>query len=47
MALDTWGRLVLYDNFEDDKEKVRKELLKYCNINTRAMVEVIYALKTM
>lgn len=45
MALDTWGRLVLDDNFEGDKKKVRKELLEYCKMDTWAMVEVYVKLK--
>lgn len=40
MALDVWGRMVLDDDFDEDKEEVRKNLLAYCELDTLAMVEL-------
>jgi len=40
MALDTWGRMVLDENFDENKEIVRKNLLDYCKLDTLAMVEL-------
>jgi CRISPR/Cas system-associated exonuclease Cas4 (RecB family) len=45
MALDVWGRMVLDDNFDEDKVKVRKNLLTYCELDTLAMVELYRELK--
>lgn len=39
MAIDTWGRLVLNDNFEGDKELIRKNLIDNCKLDTLAMVD--------
>jgi hypothetical protein len=40
MALDLWGRMVLDKDFNEDKEEVRQHLLKYCELDTKAMVEI-------
>ena len=40
MALDTWGRMVLDPNFDEDKAETRKNLLSYCELDTWAMVEI-------
>lgn len=41
MALDLWGRLAMDPDFpEQDKEKTRKDLLAYCELDTFAMVEI-------
>lgn len=40
MALDTWGRMVLDPNFNEDIEAVRKNLLDYCELDTLAMVKI-------
>lgn len=45
MALDVWGRMVLDDDFDEDKEEVRKNLLAYCELDTLAMVELYKKLK--
>jgi hypothetical protein len=45
MALDVWGRLVLDDDFDEDKEEVRKNLLAYCELDTLAMLELYKKLK--
>lgn len=45
MALDVWGRMVLDEDFNEDKEEVRKNLLAYCELNTMAMVELYNTLK--
>lgn len=39
-ALDTWGRMVTDEEFEGDREQVRKDLLEYCKLDTFAMVEI-------
>ena len=40
MALDTWGRMVLDPNFNEDIEATRKNLLDYCELDTLAMVKI-------
>ncbi len=40
MALDVWGRMVLENDYEGEKEEVRKSLLSYCELDTLAMVEL-------
>ncbi len=45
MALDTWGRMVLDPNFNEDIEATRKNLLDYCELDTLAMVKVYEVLK--
>ena len=40
MALDTWGRMVLDPNFDEDKAETRKNLLSYCELDTWAMVAI-------
>ncbi|WP_335973236.1 DUF2779 domain-containing protein [Gaetbulibacter jejuensis] len=45
MALDVWGRMVLDDDFDKNKEEVRKNLLAYCELDTLAMVELYKKLK--
>ena len=45
MALDTWGRMVLDKNFNEDIEVTRKNLLAYCKLDTLAMVEIYRVLK--
>ena len=45
MALDTWGRMVLDPNFDDDIEATRKNLLDYCELDTLAMVKIYEVLK--
>ena len=47
MALDTWGRLVTDTNFNEDKNKTRKNLLLYCELDTLAMVEIFKVLKAI
>lgn len=44
MALDVWGRMVLDDDFNEDKAEVRKNLLSYCELDTLAMVELYNSL---
>jgi len=44
MALDTWGRMVLDPNFNEDKSKTRQQLLDYCKLDTLAMVEIFKVL---
>ena len=45
MALDTWGRMVLDPNFNEDIEATRKNLLDYCELDTLAMVKIYEVLK--
>ena len=40
MALDTWGRMILDQNFNEDIELTRKNLLEYCKLDTLVMVEI-------
>lgn len=40
MALDTWGRTILKPEEFEDLGKVRKDLLKYCELDTLGMVEI-------
>lgn len=40
MALDTWGRMVLEEDFKEDIEQTRNRLLEYCKLDTFAMVEI-------
>lgn len=47
MALDTWGRMMLDSNFNEDKEQTRKSLLAYCKLDTLAMVEIYKVLKNI
>ncbi|MTE27547.1 DUF2779 domain-containing protein [Winogradskyella ouciana] len=47
MALDTWGRMILDENFAEDKEITRKNLLAYCELDTLAMVEIYKVLKQL
>jgi len=45
MALDTWGRMVLDPNFNEDIEATRRNLLEYCKLDTLAMVKIYEVLK--
>jgi hypothetical protein len=47
MALDTWGRMILDENFAEDIEQTRKNLLDYCKLDTLAMVEIYRVLKAL
>jgi hypothetical protein len=47
MALDTWGRMILDDNFNEDIEQTRNNLLEYCKLDTLAMVEIYKVLKNI
>jgi CRISPR/Cas system-associated exonuclease Cas4 (RecB family) len=40
MALDTWGRMVLDPNFDENIKQTRQKLLEYCELDTLAMVEI-------
>ncbi len=40
MALDTWGRMILDSDFDEDIATTRKNLLEYCKLDTLAMVEL-------
>lgn len=45
MALDTWGRMVLDKDFNEDIVETRKNLLDYCELDTLAMVKLYEVLK--
>ena len=45
MALDTWGRMILDPNFNNDIAETRKNLLDYCELDTLAMVKIYEVLK--
>ena len=45
MALDTWGRMVLDQNFDSDIEVTKQNLYDYCRFDTLAMVEIYKTLK--
>ena len=45
IALDLWGRMVLDSNFDQEIAQTRKNLLKYCELDTKAMVEIFLNLK--
>ncbi len=40
MALDTWGRMILDQEFKEDKETTRKNLLSYCKLDSLAMLRI-------
>ena len=47
MALDTWGRMVLDPNFNEDIAVTRQNLLDYCELDTLAMVKIYEVLKEL
>lgn len=47
MALDTWGRMILENDFSEDTEITRKNLLEYCELDTLAMVKIYQFLKSL
>lgn len=47
MAMSEWERSVQLDIDQDTKEQVRTNLLKYCELDTLAMVEIYKKLKEM
>jgi hypothetical protein len=47
MALDTWGRMILDRNFNEDVARTRKNLLDYCELDTLAMVKIYEFLKNI
>ena len=40
-----WQRVTFTKTAKNEKEKVRKELLKYCEQDTQSMIEVLNELK--
>ena len=47
MALDTWGRMVLNPNFNEDINATMQNLLEYCKLDTLAMVEIYKTLVSL
>jgi len=45
MALDVLGKMMLDEDFDEDKEDIRKNLLAYCELDTLAMLEFYKKLK--
>lgn len=45
MAMDIWGRMVLDEKFEEDKDETRNNLLEYCKLDTLAMVKIYQILR--
>jgi len=46
MAIEAWGKTMFENVSEDEKAKIRKDLLKYCELDTLAMVEILRKLKS-
>lgn len=40
MAIEAWGKTIFEDVSEKEKEGIRKNLLKYCELDTLAMVKI-------
>ena len=47
MALDTWGRMTMDKDFDEDIVQTRKNLLEYCKLDTLAMLEIYRVLKSL
>jgi len=47
MAVSEWGRMIKGDMSDEDREKTKANLLKYCALDTRAMVEIFEVLRKM
>jgi hypothetical protein len=47
MALEAWGRTVMEEMSKEEKDEIRKNLLKYCELDTLAMVEIFKKLKDL
>jgi len=45
MAMDVWGKIIFGNLEAEEKQKIRKNLLKYCKLDTLAMVEIFKKLK--
>jgi CRISPR/Cas system-associated exonuclease Cas4 (RecB family) len=45
MAIEAWGRTIFENVEAEAKEKIRKNLLKYCELDTLAMVKILEKLK--
>jgi len=41
MAIEAWGKTMFENVSEDEKTKIRKDLLTYCELDTFAMVEIL------
>tara|TARA_B100000902_G_scaffold19496_1_gene23364 strand:+ start:5846 stop:7333 length:1488 start_codon:yes stop_codon:yes gene_type:complete len=40
MAMEKWGKMMIDANFNEDIEQTRKNLFKYCELDSLAMVEI-------
>jgi hypothetical protein len=45
MAMEVWGKTIFNEIAPEEKEKLRKDLLKYCELDTLAMVEILKKLE--
>ncbi len=46
MAIEAWGKTIFDNVSEDEKKETRMNLLKYCELDTLAMVEILDKLKS-
>ncbi|MFC1645491.1 DUF2779 domain-containing protein [Patescibacteria group bacterium] len=47
MAIEAWGKTIFDTVSEEEREKIRKNLLKYCELDTFAMVSIFDFLKDL
>ena len=47
MAMNSWKKMVFETASEAEKEKIRKDLLEYCKLDTWAMVRIYEFLKNL
>ncbi len=45
MAIEAWGKTIFDNVSSEEKQKIRKNLLKYCELDTLAMVKIFEKLK--
>jgi CRISPR/Cas system-associated exonuclease Cas4 (RecB family) len=45
MAIDAWGKMMFENKSDGKKEEIKNNLLKYCELDTLAMVEIFKKLK--
>jgi len=43
--MDVWEKIIFGNLEVEEKQKIRKNLLKYCKLDTLAMVEIFKKLK--
>jgi hypothetical protein len=45
MAMEVWGKTIFEDLAESEVNEIRQNLLKYCELDTLAMVKIFEKLK--